>query len=210
MRRVLSEEDNRGFVGLKQAVAEMIRRISAALPELKEPIKMVIAGGVAVNFYTGSRVTMDVGASFSKRIMLPEDLIFAYEGPEGKLLSVHLDRNYNPTFAIMHEDYEDDALIVEGSEFQDRKIELRVLSPVDLALSKIARLEGPDREDITALAEMNLIYPEAMADRANEAIGNYVGNMDRVKSNLQEALKIVEAVQKEKQKETQRGNEDGC
>ena len=205
MKHVLSEQDNHGFEGLKHAVAEMMKRISAALPELKEPIKMVIAGGVAVNFYTGSRITMDVDASFSRRVILPEDLIVPYEGPDGKLLSVHLDRSYNPTFALMHEDYEDDALKVAGSEFDDQKIDLRVLSPVDLAVSKIARLEGPDREDIAALAKLNLIYPKAVAERAKDALGCYVGNMDRLQANLREALKIVETVQRDTQKEARRG-----
>ena len=85
-------------------MAEIARRIDIALPDLKEPVKMIIAGGVAVNFYCGSRATVDVDASFSRRIALPDDLVVPYETPDGKLLTVHLDTNCNTTFAVMHED----------------------------------------------------------------------------------------------------------
>ena len=83
----LSDSNNRGYMSLKLAVAEIARRIDFALPDLKEPVKMIIAGGVAVNFYCGSRATTDVGASFSRRIALPEDLVVPYETPDGKLLT---------------------------------------------------------------------------------------------------------------------------
>ena len=193
----LSDRDNRGYVSLKQAVAEIAHRIDIALPELKEPVKMIIAGGVAVNFYCGSRATVDVDASFSRRIALPEDLVVPYETPDGKFMTVHLDTNYNITFAVMHEDYEDDAIAVEMKGFVGKNIRLYLLSPVDLAVSKIARFEGPDREDIAALARANLINPDEVAERAEEAISYCVGSLDRVRWNLRDALKVIEDTQRE-------------
>lgn len=195
--KALADAENHGFAGLRQAVAEVANRIDKALPDLKDPIKMVIAGGVAVNFYCGARVTLDIDASFSARIMLPDDLVVPYTGPDGKVLSVHLDRNYNSTFALMHEDFEDDAVAVQGSEFTSKNVKLFLLSPVDLAVSKIARLEGPDREDIAELARAGLIHPKAVSERAREAMANYVGNTARLESNLKEALGIIESTQRE-------------
>ncbi len=49
----LNPEENRASAPLKSAVAEIIRRISEILPDLREPIKMYIAGGVAINFFYG-------------------------------------------------------------------------------------------------------------------------------------------------------------
>ena len=193
----LSDRNNRGYMSLKRAVAEIARRIDIALPDLKEPVKMIIAGGVAVNFYCGSRATVDVDASFSRRIALPDDLVVPYETPDGKLLTVHLDTNYNTTFAVMHEDYEQDAIAVELTDFVGKNIKLFLLSPVDLAVSKIARLEGPDRGDIAALAEARLISSKDVAQRAEEAISYYVGSLDRVRGNLRETLKIIEDTQRE-------------
>jgi hypothetical protein len=190
----LGDAENHGFAGLKRAVAEMVDRIDKALPDLNEPIKMVIAGGVAVNFYCGTRVTLDVDASFSTRIVLPDDLVVPYAGPDGRTLSVHLDRNYNSSFALMHEDFEDDAVEVEGAEFTSRNVKLFLLSPVDLAISKIARLEGPDQEDIAELAKAKLIVSREVAERAREAMTYYVGNTGRLESNLRRALAIIESV----------------
>ncbi|MET0963031.1 MAG: hypothetical protein ABWY05_09475 [Noviherbaspirillum sp.] len=78
----LSNTDNRGYVSLKQAVAEIADRIDIVLPDLNEPVKMILAGGIAVNFYCGSRATVDVDASFSHRIALPGDLVMPYETPD--------------------------------------------------------------------------------------------------------------------------------
>jgi hypothetical protein len=178
-------------------VAEIAYRIDIALPDLKEPVKMIIAGGVAVNFFCGSRATADVDASFSRRIALPQDLAVPYKTPDGKLLTVHLDMNYNTTFAVMHEDYEEDAVSLEMKDFVGKNIHLYLLSPVDLAVSKIARYEGLDREDIAALAHAKLISPKDVAERAEEAISYYVGSVDRVRWNLRDALKIIEDTQRE-------------
>jgi hypothetical protein len=190
--KTLSSTQIHASPGLRHALAEILRRIDTGLPQLKEPVKMVIAGGVAVNFYCGERVTLDVDASFSRRIMLPEDLVVPYQTLDGKTFSVHFDRNYNTSFAVLHEDYEEDAVALEGDEFQGKNIRAFLLSPVDLAVSKIARFEGPDREDIAALAREGLISPSEVSARANEALDYFVGSTDRVRGNLHAALKLIE------------------
>jgi hypothetical protein len=45
-------------------------------------------------------------------------------------------------------------------------IQLFVLSPVDLAVSKIARLADNDREDIQALVRLGLTTAQAIEQRA--------------------------------------------
>jgi hypothetical protein len=54
--------------------------------------------------------------------------------------------------------------------------ELFVLSPVDLAVSKIARLADNDREDIQALVRLGLTTAQAIEQRATSALAGYVGN----------------------------------
>ena len=56
--------------GLRRLIQEFQRRT-----DLREPIEMFIAGGMATHLYTAARVTTDVDAEFSKRILLPSDLI---------------------------------------------------------------------------------------------------------------------------------------
>lgn len=86
-------------------------------------------------------------------------------------------------------------------DFIGKNIGLYLLSPVDLAVSKIARFEGSDREDIAALARAKLINPEEVAQRAEEAINHYVGSLDRLRWNLRDALKVIEDAQREAGKE---------
>jgi len=192
-RSVLHEQDNHGEPGIKRALAVIIERIAREVPDIPEPIRMYLAGGVAVNFYTGERPTRDVDASFSRRMILPpgNELVVPYEGRDGKVRSLYLDTNYNTTFAVMHEDAEEDSWLVEGEQFQSGKIELRLLAPVDLAVSKLARFADNDREDIAALARLGLISAEAVDERATEALKYYVGRIEGVQLNLRESLAII-------------------
>ncbi len=155
MRKItLPSDENYGGLELKKAVGEIVQRIGQNLPKLEQPISMYLAGGVAINFYTGYRSTRDIDASFSRLILLPkkEELAIAYVTQAGERRSIYLDTNYNTNFAIIHPDHEDDSLIVEGKEFENENICLKILNPVDLAVSKIARFVGKDKEDIEQLA----------------------------------------------------------
>lgn len=196
---LLREQDNKGEPGLRQALRAIVHRIAAQLPDLQQPVKMYLAGGMAVNLYTGARATRDVDASFSARLVLPpaSELVVPYTGPDGRILSLYLDTNYNTTFAVMHEDHEDDSWLVADPALGEdrRKIELRLLAPVDLAVSKLARFADNDREDIAALAREHLIAPEALEQRAREALQYYVGRLQGVEANLADALRIVREAQ---------------
>lgn len=191
--RVLSTDRNYGEVGLKTAVGEIIQKIGRNLPDIKPPISMYLAGGVAVNFYTGYRSTTDIDASFSRLILLPkkEDLTVAYLSQTNQIKHIYLDTNYNTNFAVMHPDYEEDSLIVEGAEFQHQNLCLKILNPVDLAVSKIARFVGKDREDIEQLARFQLITAEEVEARTKEALDYYVGNTAMLYLNLSDALNII-------------------
>lgn len=197
MKKSLPSDANKADPRLRRAVGEIIHRISAHLPELQEPIRMYLAGGMAVHFFTGYRSTVDIDASFSHRLLLPkaEDLVVAYKGADGKPRMVYFDMNYNVSFALTHPDFEKDALRVEGPEFVDSKIDLYILSPVDLALNKVSRFERNDREDIEELARFKLIDVQELEKRATEAFDYYVGNPSSLKLNLKEAADIIRAVQ---------------
>jgi len=68
------------------AFQQIAGRIAAALhdvPAADLPIKMYVAGGAALHFYTGERVSRDIDAVFSHRIALPEDLEAAYRDADG-------------------------------------------------------------------------------------------------------------------------------
>lgn len=173
------------------ALDRLVQRIEATLPELAEPLKMFVAGGLAAHYYTGSRYTEDVDASFSKRLLFPEHLETAWVDAAGQPRLLYLDRQYNDSFALMHEDYDLAAVPCDELNRPGRKVEIYFLSPVDLAVSKIARFADVDRDDIAALARAGLVAEPDLRRRAEEALGGYVGDLGRVRSNIDLACRIV-------------------
>lgn len=166
--------------GLRKLIKEFEKRT-----DLREPIKMYIAGGMATHLYTAARVTTDVDAEFSKRILLPSDLIV--ETKDGNML--YMDPNYNSSFALLHEDYLKDAVPVPvGTDL----VHVYVLSPVDLIVSKIARFSGPDAGDIASIISRFHIPAEEIEKRAEEALAGYIGNVDYLRMNLRDVLKMAE------------------
>ena len=184
-----------GYLG---AIRALVSKIEASLPKLDEPVKMYIAGGAAVYFYTAYRVSADVDAIFSKRLLLPEEVEVVWQGEDGKPRLLYLDKQYNDTFALMHEEYDRAAIPCAALNAGKRKIHVYFLSPIDLVVSKLSRYETVDQEDIRALAERRLVSADAVRKRAEEALGAYVGNMTRIKSSIKLACKLIDEVQGKK------------
>lgn len=64
------------------------------------PITMFLAGGAAMHFYTGARMTDDIDAVFDRRILVPEDSTVIYRDTQGRARSVYFDMNYNESYAL--------------------------------------------------------------------------------------------------------------
>jgi hypothetical protein len=177
------------------AFTELVQRIAAPLRELPRrtlPIKMYVAGGAAMHFYTGERMSNDVDAVFSKRIALPDDLEVAYKDPDGASRLLYFDRQYNDTFALMHEDAHDDSVPLMLKHLDVSVLDVRLLSALDLAVSKISRFSSQNRDDIAALAKHGLIKSAALRRRSQQAVENYVGTLDPLKGAIDLACRIVE------------------
>jgi hypothetical protein len=157
---------------------------------------MFVAGGAALHFYTGERVSRDIDAVFSHRIALPEDLEVSYRDADGAARLLYFDRQYNDTFALMHEDVHTDSLplILEGIDSQ--VLDVRLLAPLDLAISKISRFSAQDRADIASLARHRPVDSTALRRRSLEALAGFVGNVDRVRGSIEMACRIVEDTHK--------------
>ncbi len=168
--------------GLRKLFTELEQRL-----DLTRPMNVYLAGGMAVHLHTANRVTTDVDAEFAGRVLLPNDLLVDVTLEDGSPQVIYLDTNYNPTFALLHEDYQLDALPVE---FGLQQLQLFVLSPVDLAVSKIARMSDIDKEDIQALTRLGLTTYDAIEQRALAALGGYVGRPEALLLNLREVLRM--------------------
>lgn len=152
---------------------------------------MYVAGGAALHLYTGERVSRDIDATFSHRIALPENLEVAYRDADGAARLLYFDRQYNDTFGLLHEDAHADsvALVLEGID--SSVLDVRLLSALDLAVSKIGRFSSQDHDDIATLARHKLIRSAALRRRAQDALTAYVGDTTRVQGSIELAVLIV-------------------
>ncbi|WP_282272438.1 DUF6036 family nucleotidyltransferase [Stenotrophomonas sp. PS02298] len=186
---------------LINAVRQLFDLQADQLPELKEPIKAFLAGGVAVHYWVGVRVTADVDAEFSLegtgyRHFLPIDDVMAYVDDEGRTRAIHIDRNYTPVFALMHEDYVARSIRLGDKLGGKGKLEVYVLAPEDLAISKMARWAPHDQEDVAALAADGHLDADELERLALEAAETAVGhNPNLLRINIREAINHVRAHQ---------------
>ena len=189
--RIASDLDRRYVAAFSEIVLRIQRSVADGVAKDKLPIVMYVAGGAAEFFYTGARVSEDIDAAFSRRILLPDDLEVSYQGGDGIPRTLYIDRQYNETFALLHEDAHVDSVPLRLEGIDPGVVEVRLFAPVDLAVSKIARFAEHDQEDIAALARRGLLKHGRLRKRAEEALGGYVGNLDRVKTSIKLACDIV-------------------
>lgn len=178
-----------------EAFREIAARIAAAVagvPAAALPIRMYVAGGAALHFYTGERVSEDIDAVFSRRIALPENLEVAYRDADGAARLLYFDRQYSDSLALMHEDAQQDSVPLSLTGIDARRLDVRLLSPPDLAVSKLSRFSEQDRDDIVTLARRKLVKAAALRSRAEQALSGYVGSIERIRSNIVQACRIVE------------------
>lgn len=172
---------------LARGLRVLLSKLAARL-DLTSTVKVYIAGGMAVHLYTAARTTTDLDAEFSARFHMPSDVMAEVVNDDGTKQLVYLDSNYNPTFSLMHEDYQETAMPIDlGVEHFD----VFLLSPVDLAVSKISRFADNDREDIFTLVSKGLTTADEIEERAHAAMGGYVGGLASLMQNLNDALKIA-------------------
>ena len=159
------------------------------------PVRMYIAGGAALHLLTGERVTEDIDATFSAKILFSDDIDVSYRDPDGRARLMYLDRNYNDTLGLLHEQAYEDSASVDIPGVDKRLIDVRVLSPVDLAVSKLARFTEQDREDIELLAKKGLIDSASVRRRAEEALQGYIGDAASVRTSIDIACRLIDALQ---------------
>lgn len=172
---------------LTVAVAEVFRLLSTAVFGSTPPASKVVAylaGGSAVHFYVGTRVSYDVDAEFLARFLKPP-VVVSYVDEAGQEQTIHLDRNYSPTLAVLQEDYTDRAV---DSGLQIDGFEVRLLSPVDLVISKLSRFLEHDQQDIRDLIVAGLVDRGELIDLAKDALSYFVGNVRPVEQNLDVVL----------------------
>jgi hypothetical protein len=93
---------------------------------------------------------------------------------------------------LLHEDAQDDSIPLSLEGIDAGVLDVRLLTPLDLAVSKIGRFSERDRSDIASLARHQHIGSAGLRQRAQEALAGYVGSIDRVRGSIELACRIVE------------------
>jgi hypothetical protein len=178
-----------------RAFAELMSRIEATLGNYKgPPVPVYVAGGAASHIYTGSRLSADVDATLGRRLLLPDDLQVMYKSEDGKHRTLYFDRQYNDTLGLMHEDAHEDSVPIDVPGVNRKRLDVRVLSPVDLAVSKLASYADPDQEDIKALARAGLLDSRDLRRRAEEALAGYIGRVKDVGISIDQACRMIDGI----------------
>jgi uncharacterized nucleotidyltransferase DUF6036 len=162
------------------------------------PVRMYIAGGAALYLLTGARVTEDVDATFSKKVLFKDEIEVSYRDPDGRARLMYLDRNYNDSLGLLHESAYEDSEPIDVPGIDKKLMDARVLSPVDLAVAKLARFTDQDREDIQLLARKGLIDAKTVRERAEEALEGYVGDVASVRTSIDVACRLIDSVRRHK------------
>jgi hypothetical protein len=175
-----------------EAVRELFDR-QADLVQQNRTIAVFIAGGAAVHWWTRERVTGDVDAEFGSRFVPDETTVRYVDNGIDRI--VYLDRNFNPMMGLLHEDYQENAVPVGNALGGKGRFDIRVLAPVDLAISKLARWVEADRSDVRALAERHLIDADELERKAMQALESASGiNRALVEINIREAVADVRRI----------------
>jgi hypothetical protein len=122
---------------------------------------------------------------------LPDGLDVAYRDEDGAARLLYFDRQYNDTLGLMHEDAQDDSIPLALEGIDPGVLDVRVLTPVDLAVSKLGRFSDQDRADIASLARRGLLNASDLERRALEALEIYVGDTQRLRGSIAGAVQII-------------------
>jgi len=97
---------------------------------------------------------------------------------------------YSPTLGLMHEDYDRRAIFKFSVE---NKLNVYILDPVDLMISKLSRFGEQDQEDIKRIIQNDLVNKTEFEKLATDAINiASTGRLETLKLHLELALDMFE------------------
>lgn len=154
-------------------------------------IRAFIFGGCAVHLYTNARGSndLDVELEALKSLNIHELIVEVedadYEDDTGAYRTLTLDNTFNPAIPDLHPDWREDSHAIQVGE---HVLHIYLVSPVDIAVSKLGRCTSDDISDMIALYSQNYFTIEQFSARAQEAL-DYSPTPDRLQSNIDFAIK---------------------
>lgn len=181
---------------LKEALVEMVERISQTIRE-GTALDAYLAGGIATYMHTADKIppndtprySEDADIHFQRGLVLADEVVVTYQDNACKERALMLDRNYTAHIGLCHPDAFDRAVPLFNSK--NGRIRLKVLTPLDLAISKTGRFQDIDRQDIEVLARCGLLDADEFAKLANEALDYLPTDPKPVQANIRDASQLI-------------------
>ncbi|MDT8408030.1 MAG: DUF6036 family nucleotidyltransferase [Wenzhouxiangellaceae bacterium] len=184
--------------GLIGAVEELVERVAKAIRP-GQVVDAFLAGGTATCIHlqraggaavAEARFSEDADVHFNRRLALADDIVVRYADADGEDRVLVLDRTYTIEIGLRHPDCFDDAIHLLDS--QNGRLRLHILSPLDLAVTKVGRFQDHDRQDISLLARAGLVESTAFGRRAQEALEYLAADPSPVEFNIAQASEQIQ------------------
>lgn len=132
-----------------EAVFELFEKMIEEYKDIEfaYPVNAYLTGGAAIYLLTKMRASDDVDAILTQTVDFPTGVVTVWED-EGIKKTLSYDDNYHPDFGLIAEDYEDRSFKIKCL---DNKINIKVLHPLDIIITKMSRFSAGDEEDIQAI-----------------------------------------------------------
>ena len=142
-----------------------------------------LTGGAAVHFYSNVRVSDDVDVIMEPyRPAIPADLEVVWHNEDGEVRALSFDYQYNPTLGLLEENYQHRA---HPWKSIGDNINLYVLHPIDLVITKLVRYSAADEKDIEMLIRQPAFDIETFIELATYALRTSVGVNPTVHHHIQ-------------------------
>jgi len=171
-------------------LTEILKELDSSLASYKN-VRLVAIGGTALNLMRLKRSTADVDFVLENNDPILKADILLYLEKQG--YSGHIQDRGTIVSYNLPEDYLAKAKKTYGINRNLKHIELLVMNPIDLIISKLARYNTADKQDITQL--LNHFNPSwrKIKQRFNQFYDRFQGN----KANLQFKFELFSSLFKE-------------
>lgn len=172
------------------ATIRLLEKLSDELGEIKRPVSAVLAGNAAFHYYTLTGVPDSLDINFDSGIIIRPDFEVTFYS-NGIEQTLNINHKYNDVNEFV---FPDSLTAIDlGLIGQNRNIRLKVLSALDLAVSRLSDVvpETSRNADILTLSEAGGFNQNEFQQRAEWAFSQYYGDTTRFYKRLSDVSSIL-------------------
>lgn len=172
------------------ATIRLLEKLSDELGEIKCPVSAVLVGDAAFHYHTLIGSTGSLNINFESGIIIRPDLKVKYYS-NGIEQTLTINHKYNEVNEFV---FTDTLTAIDlGLIGQNRNIKLKVISALDLAVSRLSDVvpDSTRNADILKLSEVGGFNKNEFQQRAEWAFSQYYGDATRLYKRLDDACSTI-------------------